>query len=536
MSIRTNPLRLSSLLTWRPLWLAGAMVAAASLKLFILPLARMPFDSDEAILLLMARHIVRGEHPLFFYGEAYGGSFDSYLIALFYRFLGDTVVVGRLVQSLEYLVGIGFTYLLARRLMPKARFGPLATVWVMAIPPLLVSTWTTPAVLYAIVICLGSIITYLGYRLLWEDADRPWRWALFGAVAGLGFWTFGILVVNMLPLFILFLWHLRRRRWPAYGLGVVAFFLFSAPWWTQALAGLQVATAQDPAANALSFPIRVLAFLGLTLPTFFGVRAPSSPHLTWPALAPAVMLFYLAAILYAIPRLRRTDRTAPVVESVGFALLGIQVLVWLALYFGTHFSVDATGRYILPLYPALSIVAGLWLERINRWKRPVSIALLAGLLVFNLGTHIRAVNRVPPGITAQMNPALQFDNSSDQALIDFVAAHGGRGYSHHWISYKIDFLSRERVILAALLPYRPDLRWNPRDDRYPPYTAAVAAAPLPVYVTHREPHLEAYLQAAFAKRHITYWTQDIGPYRVYYSLSTRVSPEQLGLGGALPAP
>ena len=120
---------------WPVLATVGAFVAAAGLKLYILPMARMPFDSDEAILLLMARHILQGERPLFFYGEAYGGSFDSFLIAFFYRLLGDTVVVGRLVQSLEYLLGMAFTYLLARRLMPDARLGPLAALWLMAVPP-----------------------------------------------------------------------------------------------------------------------------------------------------------------------------------------------------------------------------------------------------------------------------------------------------------------------------------------------------------------------------------------------------------------
>ena len=41
----------------------------------------------------------------------------------------------------------------------------------MALPPLLMTTWTTPAVLYAVVVGLGSIISYLGYRLLREDAE-----------------------------------------------------------------------------------------------------------------------------------------------------------------------------------------------------------------------------------------------------------------------------------------------------------------------------------------------------------------------------
>lgn len=528
--------RLPNALSWHLIPVVSAFLAAAGLKLFIMPMGRMPFESDEAILLLMARHVLEGERPLFFYGEAYGGSTDSYLIALFFRLFGDSVAVGRLAQSLEYLVGMVFTYLLARRLMPGARLGPLAALWLMAVPPLLMSTWTTPAVLYAIVICLGSILLYLGYRLLWEDAERPWRWALFGALAGLSFWTFGILVVYMLPLFLFFLWRFRWERWRGYLTGAIAFSLGSAPWWTQAAAGLYVAaTKESPLLSVPSLPMRILAFMGLSLPTFFGYRDPWSPRITWPALAPALTMFYLAAILYAVYRIRRpvpayAGGAPPVIERVGLGLLGAQVLVWLLLYFGTGFSVDPTGRYMLPLYPALFIAAGLVLERVGYWRWPVALGLLAAILAFNLGTHIRAVSKVPPGITAQMNPALQFGNSADQALIDFLAAHGGRGYSHHWISYKIAFLSKDQVILASHLPYRADLLWNPVDDRYAPYAAAVAASPDRMLVIHREPHLEDYLQRVLAERGISYHIQDIGPYRVYYNLSALVTPQDLGLG------
>jgi hypothetical protein len=276
--------------------------------------------------------------------------------------------------------------------------------------------------------------------------------------------------------------------------------------------------------------MRIVAFLLLTLPAFFGFRDPWSPAINWPALVPAVTIFYLAAILYAIPRARRRDQSPPSVEPVGFALLGTQVLTWSVLYFGTRFSLDATGRYILLLYPSMFIAAGLLLERVDRWRHFPAIGLLVALLAFNLGGHIRAVDTVPPGITAQMNPALQFGNASDQALIDFVAAQGGRGYSHHWISYKIAFLSKDQVILASHLPYRSDLRWNPLDDRYPPYAATVAASPERVYVTHREPNLGAFLQGAFSEKGITYRIRDIGPYRVYYDLSSTTSPLELGLG------
>jgi hypothetical protein len=37
----------------------------------------LPFNSDEAIVGLMARHMLQGERPLFFYGQAYLGSLDA---------------------------------------------------------------------------------------------------------------------------------------------------------------------------------------------------------------------------------------------------------------------------------------------------------------------------------------------------------------------------------------------------------------------------------------------------------------------------
>jgi hypothetical protein len=402
----------------------------------------------------------------------------------------------------------------------------------MALPPLLMTTWTIPAVEYAIVICLGAILTYLGYRLLQEDADRLWSWVVFGAVAGFSFLTFGILVVFMLPLFALFLWQFRRRRLPHYLLAATAFFLFSLPWWVQAIPGLLV--IYDPTDPTIppTWSFRLLGFVSLLLPAFFGFREPWAPGIIWPVLAPVLLIFYLASILYIIPAVRRTDEKAPPLDRLGSILLGGQVLSWAILYFGTRFSADPTGRYILPLYPALFITVGLLLERIDRWRRSVAIGLLAALLAYNLTTHIRAVQTVPPGIIAQTHPALQFGNAWDQALIDFVTVHGGRGYSHHWISFKMAFLSDEQVILVSYLPYFSDLRWNPKDDRYPPYAAAVAESPRRVYVTHREPNLESYLQNAFAERQITYQIQDIGPYRVYYDFSAIVTPQEIGLGKA----
>ena len=95
MSIRS---RLSQTISWRSALLIGSpFVAAVALRLYLIPLKQMPFASDEAIFLLMSRHILAGERPLFFYGEAYGGSSDSYFTALFYYFFNNNL---RNIQSM----------------------------------------------------------------------------------------------------------------------------------------------------------------------------------------------------------------------------------------------------------------------------------------------------------------------------------------------------------------------------------------------------------------------------------------------------
>ena len=45
-------------------------------------------DPDEAVVGLLARHILEGELPVFMYGQAYNGSLESCIIAPFFYLFG----------------------------------------------------------------------------------------------------------------------------------------------------------------------------------------------------------------------------------------------------------------------------------------------------------------------------------------------------------------------------------------------------------------------------------------------------------------
>ena len=522
-------------LRWRGgLILVVPFVAAALLKAVLIPMNAIPFDSDEAIHILMAKHILAGERPLFWYGEDYGGSLDSFLIAGACSLLGVSVTAARVVQSLEYLGAILFTYLLTRRIVHD-RFAALSTAWLMALPTPLLSLLTTTPLRYTIVMLLGSMLLFVGHKLLHESEKSLALWLVFGALAGLAFWTFGILVIYILPVGLLMLSRLRRQLWPHYLLITLAFFLFSSPWWIYNFAhenaALNVVFESDPML-VVPMSLRVLGFFCLGLPTLFGFRYPWSPQVVLPALAWIVLTFYLAVLAFAVRawyrRFALRGTKGPNSESAsGLTLLWLLVIVWLGLFFSTRFSIDSSGRYYLPLYSPLLIFAGVALATLRQRHRRLAIGLLGLVLAFNLSATFLALWQDQSGFTAQMSLERQFDNQHDQDLIAFLKEHGSYGYSHHWITYKIAFLSDEQIILVAQLPYHSNLRYNPRDDRYPPYSRQAAASDRSVYVTFQEPHLDRLLRPSFAALGVSYREQDIGPYRVFYDLSAKVEPWQL---------
>ena len=85
-------------------------------KIILLALDAFPFNADEAIVGLMARHILMGERPIFFYGQSYMGSLDAFLVALAFRLFGVSIQGIRFVQIVLYMGILSTTILIATRL------------------------------------------------------------------------------------------------------------------------------------------------------------------------------------------------------------------------------------------------------------------------------------------------------------------------------------------------------------------------------------------------------------------------------------
>jgi hypothetical protein len=185
----------------------------------------------------------------------------------------------------------------------------------------------------------------------------------------------------------------------------------------------------------------------------------------------------------------------------------------------------------LPISVVMALFAAqaVWFWR-ERWGNAVAI-IIGLVLIFNLWGTIQTVDNTPPGVTTQFDAVTQIDHGYDQELIDFLRTQGEAfGYTNYWVAYPLAFLSSEELIFIPKLPYHPDMRYTSRDDRYEPYQKEVDQAFQAAYITTNNPLLDDHLRTGFDNLGLEWKEKVIGDYQVYYGLSEKVTPEQIGLG------
>jgi 4-amino-4-deoxy-L-arabinose transferase-like glycosyltransferase len=546
LSINSLPSTLARRLAGYPgLWLA--VMLGVGLKAAILLTGSITFDADEAILALMARHILQGARPLFFYGQSYMGALDAYLIAAAFLVGGQTVLMARLVQVILYLGVLVTTYGLAARLSHD-RLAPTAAALLVALPPVLFSLYTTSTLGdYVEVLLINNLLLCFGWDILSDRSVSVGWWLVAGILAGLGWWSMALVVVSIVPLVLIGVWHFRKAMpWGRVGLLIIGFAVGALPWMIGTLQRGPGATLGDLSGAWFSVSglngsqgvgFHALTLVLFNLPALFGLRP--SWSVDWIALpiGALIAMLYLFVIWRAARRV--AGRGESIEPSSRLMLLSLLLgwLVLLAIFVASPFGGDPTGRYLLPLYPMLAILTGDWLGRLrhslertpHQWGRIIPSALLVMCLGYNLWGNVRSMIENPPGLTKQFDPISQIPHDHDQELIAFLDAIGvDRGYSNTWVTFRFAFLTHERIIFSPRLPYKADMSYTYGDDRYLSYSQAVDEAEKVVYVTSNHPVLDAAIRRRLAELHVTFSEKKIGPYTVFYDLSQRVSPDDLG--------
>ncbi len=529
------------------LWLALGIGLA--LKIILLATDSVSFHSDEAVLGLMARHILQGDRPIFFYGQLYMGSFDAYLIALSFVFFGQAVLAIRVVQVVLYLATLGTTYGLAWRITHN-RFAATATALLFAIPPVMVSVYTTASLGdYQETLLLNNLIFWIVWDIFDGKKQSPAWWFGAGFLAGLGWWSLALIIVSLAPLTFQGLWHFRRKL-PLQKIAILilGFLIGAGPWvyaviehGPSAVLGAQSRPEDDKDSLAdtdlegtPTQVTRLISLLLFNLPSLFGLKPSWSIDWIAPIIGIPLVIIYLLILWGFLRRVLSRKNSAFVQTAYISILIGALTLIFTFVMFPS--GGDPTGRYILPLYPLFVILIGDWLS--NQHKQPTHSFwpyrawLTSGFLIlvlgYNLWGNVRSIRDNPPGLTTQFSEISDIPNSEDDALIDFLDSIGvNRGYTSYWGGYRFAFLTHERILLVPLLPYKEDLTYSQTDNRYPAYVDKVTQADEVVYVTANHPELDRQLRERFAALQIDFDEKQIGRFTIFYHLSRHVAPQEL---------
>ena len=531
------------------LLILGALLTAAGLKIWLLLSDVVPFNSDEAVVALMARHITKGARPLFFYGQAYMGSLDAWLVAFGFELFGENVWVIRLVQGMLYLGLLVSTVKLGEIALGSKRVGIIAA-WFLAVPSVIVTLYTTVSLGgYGEGLLLGNLILIVGLQIIkllrYEQRVTNWLWLAWGFMAGLGIWVFGITLVFSIPMGIFLtvgLWQQTRnikkfllssQTWQSLGLTAAGGLLGSAPWWVFAsrhgLSQLLWELGGGAIAGVEKYHWLVRVWDHIWSFILFGSTAVSGLRPAWEIrwlalpLLPVALTFWVGVLVYTAKRFKSGQR-----HRFGAGVLVSSMLTLALGFVFTSFGADPSGRYFVPLAVPLALFAAEMILSLvadyGRWLW----GLIAVIILYNFWGTAQCANRYPPGLTTQFNVITQVDHRYMDDLIQFLSDHGEtRGYTNYWVTYPLAFHSQEDLIFVPRLPYHDDFRYTARDDRYAPYGQAVEQASRVAYITTNNPALNDRLRDEFATAGATWQETQIGDYYVFYDLSQIVRPDEI---------
>ncbi len=171
---------------------------------------------DEAMVGLQAEHILRGEHPIYYYGQPYMGSLQMYLIAGILFFTGPAVWAARIEPLLISLLLVTLTWFFSAALakgahlsQPVKRLFMVVSTLVAAFAPLydtVEELRTTGGYIEAFTIMLWLL--FCAYRLTqcWSNGasarELALRWAGIGFLIGFGFWIDPLIIYALVTIAI----------------------------------------------------------------------------------------------------------------------------------------------------------------------------------------------------------------------------------------------------------------------------------------------------------------------------------------------
>ena len=188
------------------------LLVAAALRVWLVMHTHGVLDGDEALVGIQAEHILRGELPVYFSGQPYLGSLETYCIALLFAIFGPSVWVLRAEPVLMSLILVWLTWRMASVLAGVAQLPPYARQYFVtiaallaAVPPLydgIAEMRTWGGLIETLILMLLLLLSALQLTRRWREGapkrELALRWAGIGFIVGLGFWIYALIISAVL--------------------------------------------------------------------------------------------------------------------------------------------------------------------------------------------------------------------------------------------------------------------------------------------------------------------------------------------------
>ncbi|MBV9357390.1 MAG: glycosyltransferase family 39 protein [Chloroflexi bacterium] len=448
--------------TTRLMPLMTLIVAGATVRLWEL-IASGRLSADEAIPGLMARHILlQGERPVFYWGQAYFGALESYLLAALFGVAGFHPWLIFVPPFLASVALIPLVSALADQLGgPPA--GLIAAVPIAIPPAVLARVLGSAGGGFALAVALQLSALLCTFRALRSGRSSLWWSAAASLSVGLACWVWQPSILALPPLLIVLLLKRPALRRPS---GLAALLL---PAWLALVPMLVENVHSDWATvSASAYQVRQQTDLGYGLDykleelggRVFGALGGGDETFGGANVAQALLL--TGALLVGPLLARNGTRAAAGGERRLFAMLLLATALLHTL--GAH---DGT-RYLLPLVLAAccSFGAAVWTvaSRLPRGRVLLPALLCAAIVGPNLAGYGRIASLEAPDQVSSLS-----DTSSAVQALEQLGLR--TGYADYWTAYPLSYVSGEQIVVAPSLPNL----WTGRVDRYPPYTARLNA-------------------------------------------------------------
>lgn len=417
-----GPMRVSPL---RVLVAIGLLVGAVE-RIVVWRSGLGALDGDEAVWGLMARHVLDGELPAFFWGQGYGGTLEVFLSVPLLAVAPTSVVALRIVPVALTLVAVYLVWRVGRRTIGE----PAATA-----AAVLFWVWPSYAIWKSIrahgFYASGLVLCLLVLLLVLRLAERPARSdaILLGFVLGVSGWqTFQILPIAV--------GSLGWLAWKRPGLvrelpyALVAALVGFLPWIVSNLANGWWTFHFPPGGG--TYLSRFRGSVNGTLPMAFGVRVPFEQGWIGGFLIGATLFCGVVLLLawIGVRRLREPFGLLVVVAVVFPFLMAFSTFTWL---------VDEP-RYVYILSPVIALLVGALL---TTWPRMLAglcaavVLSISGLVIVHGSDQYRQ-RADGLAVPRHFGP-----------LIDELERRGiTRVYADYWVAYRLAFESGERIIAA----------------------------------------------------------------------------------------